>query len=726
MKSNQLYKSLLYIVLPCILLFASLSAGYGQQADRSGKKKLYISAIKASGVSSALAARVRNGIKLSIFEGYGTRYHVLDDEAIRIMFKQAEAIMASGCDDKSCVTQIADGINADDIVYGEVSAEGPKLRLNLNCLERKGVQLGTKSIVNISFFESQFDHFIAEAGKKLMNPAYRINLNAEITADTGISLTGIKLGRVEGLDISVMKFTSTDEVIGQMIGFLKDMVENGDRSFNAGAYGKARGEYISVLDRIHNKLMPAQQAKMTEFVNGVEKRVGSSYAMEFKKDIETVDSYVSANSRSDEKNLNVIIQKYETIQNKIAMVRAEYAKDVTGVKKPVEDRLDSAFISLAGYYENKGIPAYREYKFEEALDAYSRSAQIAEKIYDPRTRQTHTARYNKKIETVRTTGEGYLANRVKTLVDQTSFYNLKDESDNAKKTLERSRQLIMNSKFATPGIVSLYNEMAGVIHADTLTYYTATGKVEENPEIIASRQQAREEKARFYSDNIQLQLSFRAQQYINYGTGLNNITEGYADKAAASIKAYNGKTVIIDNEAASSVGTGFEFGVTPRIFLWYFGFGLDMSFYNIALGKSISKISGYVEYTAQLKETANIPMLYIRPLYGNNSLYLTFGAGYGKYKTTIKTNTDVTLPGPSYPNLDGNYHSSSNGYRFIFEGGWYMPSGPLMYIGLSYSKRQVSNLKNDSGQVLIDPTTNQNFHADISEIGWYFGAGISY
>jgi hypothetical protein len=723
MRSNYLLKSLLYIALPVIIASASFTTGYGQQADRSGKKKLYISAIKASGVSSAVAARVRNGIKLSIFEGYGTRYHVLDDEAIRIMFKQAEAIMASGCDDKSCVTQIADGINADDIVYGEVSAEGPKLRLNLNCLERKGVQLGTKSIVNISFFESQFDHFIAEAGKKLMNPAYRINLNAEITADTGISLTGIKLGRVEGLDISVMKFTSTDEVIGQMIGFLKDMVENGDRSFNAGAYGKARGEYISVLDRIHNKLMPAQQAKMTEFVNGVEKRVGSSYAMEFKKDIETVDSYVSANSRSDEKNLNVIIQKYETIQNKIAMVRAEYAKDVTGVKKPVEDRLDSAFISLAGYYENKGIPAYREYKFEEALDAYSRSAQIAEKIYDPRTRQTHTARYNKKIETVRTTGEGYLANRVKTLVDQTSFYNLKDESDNAKKTLERSRQLIMNSTFATPATVSLYNDMAGVIHADTLTYYTATGKVEENPEIIATRQQARQERARYFSDNVQLQLVISAGIGRSFNNNLDNITNAYAKSA----------TAVISGSSITSAGNQMwglypEGGIEPRVFLWYFGIGWYSMIYKT---RDTTWVDGpnakdiYITYQVSMKETANIPTVYIRPVYDTWG-YVIIGAGYGKYKTTLGTSTDIDITGPAYPILDGNYHCSSMGYRLLAEIGFTFQNHILLSTGISYARHQISNLKSSSGQILIDPTTNRNFSANITNIDWFIGIGLYY
>ena len=36
----------------------------------------------------------REGIRLSIFEKYSRKYHVLDDEAIKVMYKQASAILA--------------------------------------------------------------------------------------------------------------------------------------------------------------------------------------------------------------------------------------------------------------------------------------------------------------------------------------------------------------------------------------------------------------------------------------------------------------------------------------------------------------------------------------------------------------------------------------------------------------------------------------------------------
>ena len=151
---------------------------YAQKAveGEGKKKKLYISTIKANGVDARLAARVKEGIRLAIFEEFGARYQVIDDDAIKVMYRQAEAIMSSGCDDTSCITQIADGINADEIVYGEVARDGAKIAASITCLERKGTSLGTKSIVRVSFLESQVDWIASETAKKLMNAAYKIDL----------------------------------------------------------------------------------------------------------------------------------------------------------------------------------------------------------------------------------------------------------------------------------------------------------------------------------------------------------------------------------------------------------------------------------------------------------------------------------------------------------------------------------------------------------------------
>src|SRR5208337_2173786 len=129
-----------YLFIAISLLTAlCLSDGIFAQKknEKNVKKKLYISTIKAKGVNLQCAERIKNGIRLGIFENLDARYQVFDDDAVNVMHKQAEVIIESECNDESCMTQIADSINADEIVYGEVSLKGVKIEINITCLERK-------------------------------------------------------------------------------------------------------------------------------------------------------------------------------------------------------------------------------------------------------------------------------------------------------------------------------------------------------------------------------------------------------------------------------------------------------------------------------------------------------------------------------------------------------------------------------------------------------------
>ncbi len=452
-----------YALLLAAITIVVLIAASGNSENTEKKRKLYISSIKAEGVSRTIAKRVREGLSLAIFGNYGKQYHVLDDDAIRVMYSQAEKILASGCTDYSCMTQIADGINADEIIYGEVRREGPSIRLVLSNLQRsrKTLSIGTKSKVSISFPESQLDYYTTEVALKLMKSSYRIK-RAGVSVDEGISLKTIKVDKVKGLDIAVMRFTSSDDIITQMLGYLKDLVEKGDKRFKSKDYSEARSEYGVVLERIRSKLVPEQQRKMHDFISGVKKRIVSAYVMEIKGDIDKIDKELESGKKGDDSMLENLIKRYNAVSGRIDGVPGEYR----GELEPLQNALTERMISLS---EKKGDSAYRSYRFGDAIADYRSSLQRVERIGNSRNRIKHQKRLDKKFKTARETGESYLSNRVKSLLDQASFYNLKDETDNARDTMERARSLIEKSKVETWYARKQYNRYAVVIKVEKLS-----------------------------------------------------------------------------------------------------------------------------------------------------------------------------------------------------------------------------------------------------------------
>jgi hypothetical protein len=98
---------------------------------------MYIASITTTGISKKTASEVKENVRLSIFENYGSLYQVLDDESVKIMYRHAEKIISSGCDDTSCMQQIADGINADEVIYGTVSNDAGKIKIHLTILNVK-------------------------------------------------------------------------------------------------------------------------------------------------------------------------------------------------------------------------------------------------------------------------------------------------------------------------------------------------------------------------------------------------------------------------------------------------------------------------------------------------------------------------------------------------------------------------------------------------------------
>jgi hypothetical protein len=148
--------------------------------DEIKKKKLYISKINfGTSVPESIRNSLTNRIKLIIIQRFGNKYRVISDKDVALMNMKAAQLMKQGCDETTCMTQIADAIDADEIIYGDVFGDKDSIAISLTNINRdkQNFTLTSKSVVDLSFTEKQYEVYIKEITYKLIDPKYKMNLN---------------------------------------------------------------------------------------------------------------------------------------------------------------------------------------------------------------------------------------------------------------------------------------------------------------------------------------------------------------------------------------------------------------------------------------------------------------------------------------------------------------------------------------------------------------------
>lgn len=278
-----------------ILAILSFVVAFGLNSDsKEDRIKLYISYVNFhKSIPESIKQTVKSRIKLNVLEKTGA-YMVVDDNDIAVMNKKAAQLMKQGCDEKICMQQIAEAINADEIIYGDIYSDGDRLKFVFSNIIRDNASLNfsTKSVVEENFFETHYEHFIKEITLKLIDPKYKINKNPEIVYDDKISLVSIPTEKVEGLDISILKFESKDNSVSRILEILKKLISEGDEFYNKKSYTESRKKYQEVVEKISSKLTAEKRTKIKTFEDSVKKRISATYIMDFKTQIETVDEKV--------------------------------------------------------------------------------------------------------------------------------------------------------------------------------------------------------------------------------------------------------------------------------------------------------------------------------------------------------------------------------------------------------------------------------------------------
>lgn len=457
--------NILKALITCLLIMFNIDIYGTKDLDI---KKIYISYIKAKGVNNDLAERARERIEMSIYENFGKEYRVLTDEDIKVMFKKATELMVTSCDAQTCQSELADAIDADEIIYGEITNEGVALKLSARTLlrDRKSLSIVKKSMVILNFSEKEMDHYCSETAKKLINPNYEVKKPKVDEFNEWVPITEVKIDEIKGIDIGIMKFNDSDDSVSNILVYLKEMLKDGDNYFENKQYDNALIKYINVLDRIKTKLTKEKQEKINDFTKSVINRCDTTYASKFKKEISKLDKVIKENKDLSEKEIKKLRDQYYEIEiNANKIPNALKGKNMDEIYTALTNRIDNHTKAISSLYEQKGDKFYSEYKFSKALENYIKAENNLEEIINNELRNELITLYLKKQIAVMVTGRNYLISRAQGYIDQSEFFNVQERTRDAKKALARSLNLIEGEfiNFVTVETIEIYNEMAKVL-----------------------------------------------------------------------------------------------------------------------------------------------------------------------------------------------------------------------------------------------------------------------
>jgi hypothetical protein len=263
------------------------------------KKKLYVSKVIPQGsVPESISSTIVSRIKLALLEKYQKDYQIVSDEDISVMYKKAAELQKNSCDADSCLRQIAEMVDADEIIYGKVSAsKNNTIQVSLTSLSRdkKTLRLETKGIVEESFPESQYSHYIRELTLKCMDKGYTINKS--VAFQTEIQITPISFSKVEGVNLNKIDFKTDDALLKKFSGFFEKEIAEADALFSAGKYADARKEYEELLEKFNKEVPPSKKPLLKDVEPSLKKRIGLSVTMYYKTRVEAVDREVEKLSK---------------------------------------------------------------------------------------------------------------------------------------------------------------------------------------------------------------------------------------------------------------------------------------------------------------------------------------------------------------------------------------------------------------------------------------------
>ena len=442
-------KTILVALLGVLMVAVSMpqTATHAQQE----KRKIYISGISVEGAPASMAREIRNIIEVTLYE-YGSQYRVITDDDIKVMYKKAEQLMAGGCTAESCQQQIADAIDADEILYGELTVQGDTgIFKGKNLVrDRKSLQIDVKSVVQYQFAMAQKEYYIKEIAKKLIDSKYTI-----VAAKGREEIAPLALAPISVKEITAIQFVTSDEGVNRITAALKEEIEEGDALYAKNKYEKAIAVYQAVLDKIATKLTADKQMKVQDIRQQVAQRRDSSYGKLYAQRVYEVDE--AFNKAATVEALQKVAGRYGALADEVERIdNSRWGEGKQATLEGIQYRYMKA-------YEKASQQQFSGYNFAGAYESMKQAYTMAVRSAGSK-RDEYVNDYAVKLMAIITTGQGYTSNRVQAYVDIAQYYNYKDDSKNAKKTIQQAYEMLTaHRQYMTVETVRQYNEAVQVI-----------------------------------------------------------------------------------------------------------------------------------------------------------------------------------------------------------------------------------------------------------------------
>ncbi len=431
--------------------------------------KIYVHNFKLeSGVPKSFENRFRNGIINSILRNYEGKFNIADDDSLVALLKQAELQQKQNCNDEICMKQIADAVDADELISGSIfpTQKGYKINLRSQKRDSQALTYTIKTAFDLEFPEYQIDYYSSEAGRKLMDPRYQINFAAAFPgAVNKVEFPSLKIPNSNEGEINVLDFKTEDQGARDFLEAVTPRLTKADQLVKDKQYEKSLPEYKETLAALEDRLSEKSKKEMKDYLSGIRNRISNSYFLIYKEKISYLD--VKALKGGEINTLKSLHDEYSKLLTDYKGKTPEIYR-LKEFEKVLEDRTERINIAVLGLQEKEGDRQYSDFDFSGAIQNYR-------SIRNELNKQPYTTEYSalrtridKKILTSETTGRSYLQSKLSGVYQslEKSFLSEGLESDPSRKKqyIEKIRdsfrsalEILARSEFVSEDQIKYFN-----------------------------------------------------------------------------------------------------------------------------------------------------------------------------------------------------------------------------------------------------------------------------
>ena len=213
----------------------------------SNSTKIFINQLKTNDATAE--AEFRRELKAELIKS--GEYTVIDEDAYSNLLENLKKHQLLGCDETKCIQEIANAVETDETLTGELSGYGNSYLLQLKSTLRddKTFTLSSKFIMQNRFTLSNRSNFIKELIKYIKDPSYRIQ-NFDTSKNNYYTNKEVYLQMPPPLKFEMnSKEISIDDISdkGKLVEYY---LKNGDTFLRKGKYLLAYKEFKLLEDKL--------------------------------------------------------------------------------------------------------------------------------------------------------------------------------------------------------------------------------------------------------------------------------------------------------------------------------------------------------------------------------------------------------------------------------------------------------------------------------------------